>query len=108
MQRFFPFGRFLGFLVLVVVCARTAGLAQSNSTSRITRPIDDRVRTTLKGNVHPLAQSRYDRGAVADSFPAERMLLMLRRSPGRQAVLRQFLQERPYPGQPQLSPMAEA
>jgi subtilase family serine protease len=41
--------------------------------------------------VHPLAQARYDQGAVADSFPAERMLLLLQRSPEREAALRQFL-----------------
>ena len=63
------------------------------SRSRITQPINERVRVTLHGNVHPLARAEYDRGAVADSLPAGRMLLILQRSPEREAALRQFLQE---------------
>jgi len=75
----------------------TFGLAQNQSsasiTGRIPGPIDDRVRITLKGNVHPLAQARYDQGVVADSFPVERMFLLLQRSPDREAALTQFLQD---------------
>jgi len=74
--------------------------AQSQPASRITQPIDNRVRVTLKGNVHPLAQPRYDQGPVADSFPAERMLLLLQRSPDRELALQQFLQEAHRPGRP--------
>jgi len=74
--------------------------AQSQPASRITQPIDDRVRVTLKGNVHPLAQARYDQGLVADSFPADRMLLLLERSPDRELALQQFLQEAHRPGSP--------
>ena len=83
-------------LFLVVL----SGVAQSQTTaaSRITGPVDERVRVTLQGNVHPLAQAQYDQGAVADSFPAERMLLLLQRSPERETALRQFLQDAHRPG----------
>ncbi len=74
--------------------------AQSQPASRITQPIDNRVRVALKGNVHPLAQARYDQGPVADSFPAERMMLLLRRSPDREWALQQFLEEAHRPGSP--------
>jgi len=69
------------FLCLVLVSAFTGSLvlAQNHPGSRITGPIDERVRVTLKGNVHPLAQLRYDQGAVLDSFPVQRMFLVLRR-----------------------------
>lgn len=83
---------FLG--VFGIGFARTA----TQPGSRITQSVDDRVRVTLQGNVHPLAQLQYDRGAVADSLPAERMFLMLRRPPEREAALRQFLQDAHTPG----------
>lgn len=74
--------------------------AQSQPASQFTQPIDTGVRVTLKGNVHPLAQARYDQGPVADSFPAERMLLLLQRPPDRELALRQFLQEAHRQGSP--------
>src|SRR5438876_6188901 len=83
------------FLCLVLVSAFTGSLvlAQNHPGSRITGPIDERGRVTLKGNVHPLAQLRYDQGAVLDSFPVQRMFLVLRRPPEREDALRQFLEE---------------
>jgi len=89
----------LGALCLILtLCAFSA--AQTPSDSRITQPINDAVRVPLKGNVHPLAQARFDLGAVSDSFPASRMVLLLQRSPGREAALQQFLEEAHRPGSP--------
>lgn len=68
-------------------------LAQNQPASRIAQSIDDRVRITLKGNVHPLAQPRYDQGPVSDFFAANRMFLLLQRSPEREAALQHFLQD---------------
>ena len=87
-------------LATLIGAISTITVAQSQPASRITQPIDNRVRVTLQGNVHPLAQARYDQGPVADSFPAERMLLLLQRSPDREAALQQFLQEAHRPGSP--------
>ena len=53
--------------------------------------IDESKTVTLQGSVHPLAQRRFDQGPVADSFVADRMLLMLNRPAEREAALRQFL-----------------
>jgi len=88
------------FLCLFLVAAFTSGLAlaQTPSSSRITGPIDESVRVTLKGNVHPLAQARFDHGVVPDSFPVERMFLMLKRSPERENALQQFIQDAHTPG----------
>ncbi|MGB9067755.1 MAG: Ig-like domain repeat protein [Candidatus Acidiferrales bacterium] len=74
--------------------------AQTLPASRITQPIDDNVRVTLKGNVHPLAQPRFDQGAVPDSFPVQRALLILQRSPDRESDLQEFLLEAHRPGSP--------
>jgi hypothetical protein len=66
--------------------------AQGLPARLVTQVIDDAKTIPLRGTVHPLAQSRFDLGAVPDSFPAERMLLMLNRPPDREAGLKQFLQ----------------
>ncbi|MGA8646278.1 MAG: Ig-like domain repeat protein [Candidatus Sulfotelmatobacter sp.] len=81
------------FRLLVLFAAITSGLgfAQTQPAPLATQRIEDRVRVTLRGNVHPLAQSRYDRGAVSDSFPAERMFLLLQRSPEQESALREFI-----------------
>lgn len=54
---------------------------------RITRPILDSDRVVLEGNVHPLAQARYDAGMVADGTRLGRMVLVLGRSAAQQADL---------------------
>jgi hypothetical protein len=67
--------------------------AQNLATPLITQPIDETRLVKLHGSVHPLAQARYDRGAVPDSFPAERVLLLLSRPAHRETALREFLSE---------------
>lgn len=98
MSRSFPLRRLapLPLLFLLIVCS--LGRAQAQAASRITQPIDDHVLVTLKGNVHPLAQARFDLGAVADSFAASRMLLILQRSQENEADLQQFLLNASRPG----------
>jgi hypothetical protein len=89
-------------LFALVSVLSTSAISQ-NPTALITEPvvaanivdakIDGAKMVTLHGNVHPLAQARYDLGTVPDSFPASRMVLLLKRSPEREAALEQFLQE---------------
>jgi subtilase family serine protease len=92
----------LGPLCLILLSSMlslcTFSLAQTAPVPRINQPISDAVRVTLKGNVHPLAQPRFDLGTVPDSFPASRMLLLLQRSPERETALQQFLQDAHRPG----------
>ena len=86
--------------VLVAAFNGSLALAQTQPSARVTGAIDDRIRVTLKGNVHPLAQARYDQGPVPDSFLAKRMLLVLQRSPERETALQQFLQDAHTLGSP--------
>jgi subtilase family serine protease len=58
---------------------------------RITQSIDESHRVTLFGNTHPLAVEKYDRGPAPLSMPASRLLLVLRRSAQREAVLDTYL-----------------
>ena len=93
------------FLCLVLVSAFTGSLvlAQNHPGSRITGPIDERVRVTLKGNVHPLAQLRYDQGAVLDSFPVQRMFLVLRRPPSGRMRCASFSRKRTHVAAPAIT-----
>ena len=61
--------------------------------ARITQAIDEKQLVHLKGNVHPLARAEFDQGAVSDSTPMNRMLMLLQRSPEQQAALHQFMDE---------------
>jgi hypothetical protein len=61
--------------------------------ARITQAIDDTQLFTLKGNVHPLAQARFDQGAVSDATPMQRMMLVLQRSPEQETALQQLMNE---------------
>ena len=49
--------------------------------------------TVLGGNTHPLARPEFDRGTAPSFLPMERVLLVLKRSPEREAALQEFLAE---------------
>jgi hypothetical protein len=58
---------------------------------RVTQVVDTNSVVTLRGNTHPLAQSRFDTGIAPLSLPADRLLLVLKRSEQQEADLREFL-----------------
>jgi hypothetical protein len=67
---------------------------------RILGPVDLGRPVTLKGNVHPAAQSQFDRGLVAPSLELGYVSMMLKQSADQQAALDQLLadqQERSSP-----------
>lgn len=69
-------------------------LPQDNQVPlRITVPVEETQLTVVKGNVHPLARSEFDRGEALPSLPMQRMLLVLRRSPEQESALRTLLEE---------------
>ena len=80
--------------VLAVASLFPASLAAQNLRQPLIRErIDENVLRTLAGNTRPEANSRNDRGAVADSLPMEHMLLQLRRSPEQEAAVRGLIDE---------------
>ena len=66
---------------------------QPQKNSLVVKPIDETRLVPLHGSVHPLAQPRFDRGLVSDSFVAGRVLLLLNRPPEMEAALTQYLQD---------------
>jgi len=85
---------FAGSQVAAQTTTDSADAAQTSAIpARITQAIDETQSVRLKGNVHPLARAEFDQGAVSDTTPMKRMMLLLQRSPEQQAALQQFMAE---------------
>lgn len=67
--------------------------SQAVVANRITQTINPDNRVTLKHNVHPLAQARFDQGAASGSLATGRIMLVLKRSDTQEAALKQYLSE---------------
>lgn len=78
-------------LSLMLLVTPSTHAQKSGIPARIKESVDDTRTVKLQGNVHPFARQENDRGAVADSQPMQRMLLLLHRSPEQEATLRQLL-----------------
>ncbi len=66
----------------------------------ITQEIDESRTVTLKGNTRPEVNLMNDRGAVADDFQMEHMLLQLQRSPEQEQALKEFIDQLHTAGSP--------
>ena len=84
-------------VVFAVLIAAPAVNAQVESglraRPRITQGVDEMNRVALNGNTHPEARPANYRGAVANDFAMEHMLLQLKRSPEQEQALQQFINE---------------
>lgn len=91
-------------LSLITVLVGLPGFAESIASTfvapRVNGLVDESNRMVLRGNVHPLAKPGSDLGPVEDSFPAERLLLLLKRSDEQETALREFIQAQHTPGDP--------
>ena len=88
----------LGLAALLAAPLRAQTAPPSLAVNRITAPIDESNRVTLKGTVHRLANAANDRGAAPDSMPLQRLHLVLQRSPAQEATLRQLVRDMHTPG----------
>src|ERR1700676_3120638 len=77
-------------LGILMLCS-PARAQKTNVAARINDQVDDTRTVKLQGNVHPLARPENDRGAVADSQPMQRMMLLLQRSKDQESGLRQLM-----------------
>jgi pro-kumamolisin-like protein/Big-like domain-containing protein len=78
------------------LCAPALGQESATAAAAdqlITQPIDETNLTVLKGNTHPLARPELDLGTAPATLPMERMLLVLKRSPGQETALRKLLDD---------------
>jgi len=96
--------RFFSVLVLAVfvTASSVCGQVESgvNARPRVNQGIDEINRVTLGGNTHPEARPANDRGAVANDFAMQHMLLQLKRSPEQELAVQQFVDELHTAGSP--------
>src|SRR6266436_1564021 len=96
--------RFFSVLVLAVfvTASSVSGQVESgvNARPRVNQGIDEINRVTLGGNTHPEARPANDRGAVANDFAMQHMLLQLKRSPEQELAVQQFVDELHTAGSP--------
>jgi hypothetical protein len=85
----------LSFFIVSILILSTFCFAQQ-APVLVTQPVDNSVRTILKGNVHPLARAEFDRGEVPAAMPLHRMLLVLKRSDQQETVLRRLIEDQQY------------
>jgi subtilase family serine protease len=96
----------LAILAVVSSLSTTAFAATTTGGSHTARPliagkIDDTKLVTLEGNTHPAAKiAANDRGAVADDFAMNGMLLQLKRSPEQEKALGILMDQLHTPGNP--------
>lgn len=84
--------------VLLISAVGSPAYSQAPASLLVTKPIDEVNLVTLHGNVHPLAEARYDVGAASSSMPAKRLLLLLNRPTDREAALAEYMQDVHAPG----------
>lgn len=76
-----------------LVLSTLAAAQQRYVAPRINEPLDEGRRIVLKGNVHPLARTRFQVAAAPANLPMDRMLLVLKRSPEQETALVKLLDD---------------
>lgn len=83
---------FCSLLVTIfLLLGATAAVAQPQA--RVVQTVNNAQRVTLTGNTHPLARPEFDHGAVEDSLPMTRILMLLKRGDDQEAALQQYLEQ---------------
>jgi subtilase family serine protease len=80
-----------------------AGPAEGQTSSpqaRIVGSVQNDKVVTLRGNMHPMAQSSNDRGSLPDQQPITKIHLLLQRSAEQEAALRELLAQQQDPSSP--------
>ncbi len=100
--RRFARGRYPALLaaVFILILPRLAAAQAVRLRPRISAQVDEGKLTVLRGNVHPLARPQYDQGAVAPSFPLERITLQFQPTAAQQADLDALLAAQQNPTSP--------
>jgi hypothetical protein len=93
-----PLARFFSTLLLCAI-GSACTFAQGQALPAQIR-LDETRLVKLSGTLHPLARPENDRGAVSDSFPADRLIVLVNPPADRKHALEQFLREAHAPGSP--------
>src|SRR5260370_16748623 len=87
-------------LLIAAPCLQAQVESGLHARPRNTQGIGELDRDALAGNTHAEARPANDRGAVANDFAMDHMLLQLKRSPEQELALQQFLDELHTKGSP--------
>jgi subtilase family serine protease len=85
----------LAFASVCLLLAASSALAVPGGFAKqaIVSAVDEAKLTVLAGNTRPEANTANDRGAVEASLPMQHMLLLLKRTPEREAALTQLIDD---------------
>jgi subtilase family serine protease len=92
----------LAFALSFNFASSTQGAVNTGQRTRalITQEVDESRLVTLKGNTRREANATNDRGAAADDFQMEHMLLQLKRPPEQEQALKEFIDQLHDPASP--------
>ena len=88
------------FPLSLVSYSRAAVDTGPHTRALITQEVDETRLVTLQGNTRPEVNAINDRGAVADDFQMEHVLLQLQRPPEQERALEQFIEQLQDPASP--------
>jgi hypothetical protein len=88
-------------LLLNATASQEQSLAGPSRLSQVAGGITDAVRVTLRGNVNPAAKNAQDKGPAPETLQANRLMLVLKRSPQQESELSTYLQAVQDPKSPQ-------
>ncbi len=84
----------LGVLsVFLILFVPALAWGQGSAQPLIVQPVDEGQLIPLPGNTYPLARAEFDRGAAPPDLPAQRMLLVLKRSQEQETALLRLLDD---------------
>ncbi len=86
-------------ILVAVLCGNMT--AQQSGQALVTQAVNNAARTTLAGNVHPLARAEFDRGEAPVDMPLRRMLLVLKRGDRQEVALQHFVENQQAKGSPE-------
>jgi hypothetical protein len=88
-------------LLGIFLCQIYFQTAMGQVRPRVVEAVDDARRTSLSGNVHPLARAELDRGEAPPDLRMDNMLLVLQRSPEQEQDLARLLDDQQDKTSPQ-------
>src|SRR5262245_5850664 len=88
--------RFTLFLAFCLI----SSIGNAAVHDRISRKIEARSSFMVKGNVHPMAQSVYDRGKLNALFRMERITITFKPTDAQQAELDKLIEQQQDPSAP--------
>jgi subtilase family serine protease len=89
------------FLGLSIEAPLRLTSAQVNAADRVTRAIEGRSTSVLRGHLHPLATAAADQGRVGPGFHLDRITMMFKPTGAQQASLATFLDQLHNPSSPE-------